>query len=176
MGEGRSLTVRPVLSPPMAEILLLRHAKSDHPAGMTDQDRPLTSRGERSAHAIGRAIAEFGATPDLILTSPARRAIDTATLARDGGAWSAPIITVEDFYGTGVTTVFGALAEHASVHRILAVGHEPTWSATVSALIGGGAVHMVTAAVACVEPSLPATPGSGWLRWMLHPRLFTDPA
>jgi len=176
MGEGRSLTVRPVLSPPMAEILLLRHAKSDHPAGMTDQDRPLTSRGERSAHAIGRAIAEFGATPDLILTSPARRAIDTATLARDGGAWSAPIITVEDFYGTGVTTVFGALAEHASVHRILAVGHEPTWSATVSALIGGGAVHMVTAAVACVETTLPATPGSGWLRWMLHPRLFTDPA
>ncbi|MEE9582356.1 MAG: histidine phosphatase family protein [Acidimicrobiia bacterium] len=160
----------------MAEILLLRHAKSDHPAGMTDRDRPLTSRGERSAHAIGRAIAEFGATPDLILTSPARRATDTATLARDGGAWSAPIITVEDFYGTGVITVFGALADHGSVHRILAVGHEPTWSATVSALIGGGAVHMVTAAVACVETALPATPGSGWLRWMLHPRLFTDRA
>ena len=160
----------------MAEILLLRHAKSDHPAGMTDRARPLTGRGQRSAHAIGRAISDFGATPDLILTSPARRAADTAALARDGGGWSAPIITVEDFYGTGVTTVLTALADQTSVDRILAVGHEPTWSATVSALIGGGAVHMVTAAVACVETVLPAAPGSGWLRWMLHPRLFTDRA
>ncbi len=160
----------------MAEILLLRHAKSDHPPGMTDRSRPLTGRGERSAYAIGRAISEFGATPDLILTSPARRAADTASLARDGGGWSASIIAVEDFYGTGVTTVFEALSDHTAVDRILAVGHEPTWSATVSALIGGGAVHMVTAAVACVETVLPAGPGSGWLRWMLHPRLFTDPA
>lgn len=143
---------------------------------MTDRSRPLTGRGERSAYAIGRAIAEFGATPDLILTSPARRAADTASLARDGGGWSASIIAVEDFYGTGVTTVFEALSDHTAVDRILAVGHEPTWSATVSALIGGGAVHMVTAAVACVETALPASPGSGWLRWMLHPRLFTDPA
>jgi len=143
---------------------------------MTDRNRPLTGRGERSAYAIGRAISEFGATPDLILTSPARRAADTASLARDGGGWSASIIAVEDFYGSGVTTVFEALSGHTAVDRILAVGHEPTWSATVSALIGGGAVHMVTAAVACVETVLPATPGSGWLRWMLHPRLFTDPA
>ena len=160
----------------MAEILLLRHAKSDHPPGMTDRSRPLTGRGERSAYALGRAISEFGATPDLILTSPARRAADTASLARDGGGWSASIIAVEDFYGTGVTTVFEALSDHTAADRILAVGHEPTWSATVSALIGGGAVHMVTAAVACVETVLPASPGSGWLRWMLHPRLFTDPA
>ena len=143
---------------------------------MIDRDRPLTDRGERSAQAIGRAISEFGMAPDLILTSPARRAADTAALARDGGGWSAPIVAVEDFYGTGVTTVLGALADHTAVGRILAVGHEPTWSATVSALIGGGAVHMVTAAVACVETALPAAPGSGWLRWMLHPRLFTDPA
>lgn len=168
--------VRSVFSPSMAEILLLRHAKSDHPSGEADRDRPLTSRGERSARAIGRAISGFGATPDLILTSPARRAADTAALARDGGGWSAPIITVENFYGTGVTAVLDALADHTTAGRIVAVGHEPTWSATVSALIGGGAIHMVTAAVACVETALPATPGSGWLRWMLHPRLFTDPA
>lgn len=157
----------------MAEILLMRHAKSDHPAGMRDRDRPLTPRGERSATAIGRAIAGFGATPDLILTSPARRAGDTAALARDGGGWSAPILPIEDLYGTGILTVLRALAEHPE-RRILAVGHEPTWSATVSTIVGGGAIHMVTAAVACVETHLPASPGSGWLRWMLHPRLFTD--
>jgi len=158
----------------MAEILLMRHAKSKHPPGMADRDRPLTQRGERSALAIGGAIASFEAAPDLILTSPARRAADTATLTRDGGGWSSPIVSVEELYGAGVTTVLGALAAHTSAGRILAVGHEPTWSATVSTIIGGGTIHMVTAAVACVESHLPVGLGSGWLRWMLHPRLLTD--
>ncbi len=158
----------------MAEILLMRHAKSDHPPGLPDRDRPLTGRGERSALAVGRAIAGFDATPDLILTSPARRASDTATLTRDGGGWSSPIVTIEDFYGAGVATVLASLAAHTAIDRILAVGHEPIWSATVATIIGGGTIRMVTAAVACIELQLPVSPGSGWLRWMLHPRLLTD--
>jgi phosphohistidine phosphatase SixA len=52
------------------------------------------------------------------------------------------------------------------------VGHEPTWSATVSAIVGGGSIQMVTAAVACIETMAPVSFGSGWLRWMIHPRLF----
>jgi len=162
------------MSAPMAEILLMRHAKSEHPSGLADRHRPLSRRGARSAVAIGNAIAGFDAAPDLILTSPARRAVDTATLTRDGGGWSSPIVNVEDLYGAGVTTVLDTLATHMPSGRVLAVGHEPTWSATVSAIIGGGAINMVTAAVACIESAVPATSGSGYLRWMLHPRLFTD--
>jgi phosphohistidine phosphatase len=160
----------------MSEIMLMRHAKSDHPTGVIDRDRPLSGRGERSAIAIGRAIAGFGAAPDIILTSPARRAAHTAMLTRDGGDWSVPLLESEELYGSGVGGVLDLLAEHATARRILIVGHEPTWSATVSTLIGGGSIHMVTAAVACIETDLPATPGSGWLRWMLHPRLLiTNP-
>ena len=160
----------------MSEIMLMRHAKSNHPAGLVDRDRPLSGRGKRSAIAIGRAIAEFDAEPDIILTSPARRAADTAALAQDGGGWSVPILDIEELYGSGVGGVLDVLAIHATPHRILIVGHEPTWSATVSTIIGGGSIHMVTAAVACVETDLPAAPGSGWLRWMLHPRLLiTNP-
>ena len=56
--------------------------------------------------------------------------------------------------------------------RVLVVGHEPTWSMTVETLIGGGAIAMVTAAVACVETAAGPVPGTGMLRWMLHPRLL----
>ncbi len=156
----------------MPEIMLMRHAKSDHPTGLIDRDRPLSRRGERSAIAIGRAITGFGAEPEIILTSPARRAADTAALVRDGGGWSVPILDTEELYGAGVSGVLEVLAEHATAHRMLVVGHEPTWSATVSTIIDGGSIQMVTAAVACVETHLPAAPGSGWLRWMLHPRLL----
>lgn len=154
----------------MPEFLLLRHAKSDHPSGVPDRDRPLSDRGRRSAEAIGREITRLGAVPDTILTSPAVRARDTAAIARAAGGWPAPLEVVESLYGGGVRSVLDALAGGRG--RVLAVGHEPTWSMAVEALIGGGSIAMVTAAVACVETNGPPAPGSGMLRWMLHPRLF----
>lgn len=154
----------------MPEYLLMRHAKSDHPPGMSDRDRPLSRRGERSAIAVGEAITGFGAIPDTILASPARRALTTAELARDGGGWSTGITVIDDLYGGGVRSLISSLA--AAPGRVLAVGHEPTWSMAVEALIGGGTVQMVTAAVACIEFDAEPSPGSGWLRWMIHPRLL----
>jgi phosphohistidine phosphatase len=150
----------------------MRHAKSDHPGGLADIDRPLSRRGEASAHAIGAAITSFGAAPDLVATSPARRAFDTASLARQGGDWDAEITTVPEFYGGGPMAVLAAVERVWSGDRLLIVGHEPIWSSTVSLLIGGGTIQMVTAAVACVEFLPPLEPGTAWLRWMLHPRLL----
>ena len=157
----------------MAEILLMRHGKSGYPAGVPDRDRPLSGRGERSATAIGRAISDFGASPDRVFTSPARRARATAALAHAAGEWTCEIRVVEDLYGGGVADVVAA-ANAARSDRVLLVGHEPTWSAAAGFLIGGGSIQMVTASVVCIESELPAGAASGWLRWMLHPRLLTD--
>lgn len=156
----------------MTEYLLMRHAESDHPAGMPDRERPLASRGFRDAAAVGRAITGFGAIPDTILSSPAVRARTTAELARDAGGWSAPVQIVDELYGGGVRAVLEALG--AGRGRVLAVGHEPTWSMAVEALVGGGSVAMVTAAVACIECIDAPEPGQGVLRWMIHPRLLGD--
>ena len=154
----------------MTEYLLMRHAKSDHPGGVPDIDRPLASRGFRDAAAVGRTITDFGAAPDTILSSPAVRARTTAELARDAGGWSAPVQIVDALYGGGVGAVLEALAGGRG--RVLAVGHEPTWSMAVATLIGGGSVQMVTAAVACIECDATPQAGRGSLRWMLHPRLL----
>jgi phosphohistidine phosphatase len=157
----------------MAEILLMRHGKSGYPAGVPDRDRPLSGRGERSASAIGRAISDFAASPDLVLTSPARRARDTAALAHAAGGWVCEIGVVEDLYGGGVADAVSA-ANAADAARVLLVGHEPTWSTATAFLIGGGSIQMVTASVVCIESAVPAGRASGWLRWMLHPRLLVD--
>lgn len=150
----------------------MRHAKSDHPAGVADIDRPLSNRGLESAAAMGRVLSSYGSPPDLILTSPARRAAATAEQARIAGGWAAPMQVIDAFYGGGVSEVIDAAAASWSGERVLVVGHEPTWSATASALVGGGRIQMVTAAVACIEFVPPLSTGEGWLRWMLHPRLF----
>jgi phosphohistidine phosphatase len=117
-------------------------------------------------------MTRIGAIPDTILSSPAVRAQETARLAREAGRWTAPVVPVEELYSGGVRQLLEELSR--STGRVLAVGHEPTWSAAVAVLVGGGAVDMVTAAVACIEAPQPVAPGSGWLRWMLHPRLFVE--
>jgi phosphohistidine phosphatase len=63
----------------MKRLFLVRHAKSswDDPA-LLDRDRPLDGRGERDSVKMGKRLAERDARIDLILSSPAKRALATA--------------------------------------------------------------------------------------------------
>ena len=65
----------------MKTLLLVRHAKSsrNEPA-LQDKDRPLNNRGKRDAPKMGKRLAKREVTPDLILSSPAKRALKTAQL------------------------------------------------------------------------------------------------
>jgi len=58
-------------------LMLLRHAKSDRPAGVADEGRPLAERGRRDSARMGRHIVRKGLLPDLALVSTARRADET---------------------------------------------------------------------------------------------------
>ena len=65
----------------MKTLFLVRHAKSSRdPPGLPDEDRPLAGRGERDAPQMGRRLAKRDVEPDLILSSPASRALATAKL------------------------------------------------------------------------------------------------
>ena len=63
----------------MREFLLLRHGKSDYPPDASDFDRPLAKRGKKDSVKIGQWLRDHGQVPDRIVTSPARRAANTAT-------------------------------------------------------------------------------------------------
>src|SRR6266498_2630447 len=58
-------------------LVLLRHAKAEHPAKLADVDRPLTPRGHADSGAAGAWLASQGLVPDLVLCSPSRRTRDT---------------------------------------------------------------------------------------------------
>ena len=62
-------------------LLLLRHAKSSwKKLNITDHDRSLNKRGKKDAPKMGKVIKELDIVPDLIISSPAKRAMDTAKL------------------------------------------------------------------------------------------------
>jgi phosphohistidine phosphatase len=47
---------------------------------LPDEDRPLADRGERDAPKMGKRLARRVRRPDLILSSPAKRALATAKI------------------------------------------------------------------------------------------------
>src|SRR5215471_13645034 len=65
----------------MKTLFLVRHAKSsrDDPA-LPDKERPLNDRGLRDAPRMGERLANQDVRPDLIMSSPAARALATAEL------------------------------------------------------------------------------------------------
>ena len=62
------------------KITLVRHGKSSWEFDVRDHDRPLIQKGIDDAHAIGKALAQFKSQPELILSSTAARALQTATI------------------------------------------------------------------------------------------------
>jgi phosphohistidine phosphatase len=156
-------------------VVLLRHGKSDWGASYsTDLARPLASRGRRAAPLVGRYLGAVCGDPDLLLTSPALRAHDTARLVHEAAGWRCPVETVDALYGASPDVVVDVVRGVDGGDLVVLVGHEPAWSATVSALIGGGAVRMPTAAAACVRFPLDAFAevgfGLGTLSWLVTPK------
>ena len=63
----------------MKTLYIVRHAKSSWDASNVDDfERPLNDRGKRDAPRMGKRLKEKGITPDLMLSSPAKRAFSTS--------------------------------------------------------------------------------------------------
>ncbi|HYV59337.1 MAG TPA: histidine phosphatase family protein [Acidimicrobiia bacterium] len=163
----------------MPALILFRHGKSDWDADEAGDDRarPLARRGRKAAQRMGRFLAREGQVPDAAITSPAVRAADTLRLAMEGGEWSCPVRTADSLYHGGITGLLTEVRrEPAATAVLLAVGHEPTWSAALVNLTGGGHVQFPTAAMARVDFDVDrwedVAPGTGALAWLVVPRLL----
>ena len=137
----------------MAQLLLMRHAKSDWAADTgIDFDRPLNQRGVRSARLMGRLLTGLGLRPDLVLSSPAVRAITTARLASEAGGWDCPLREEPAFYEGPFDQVSEIVRSMDDGVRMMAVGHQPTWALLAESL-SGDAVDMRTGTVAVIHRS-----------------------
>ena len=121
----------------MKHLTLVRHAKSSwkHPE-LADRDRPLNKRGTRDAPDMGSRLAKSGYRPDLILSSPANRALTTAqVVALAVGFDPDDIIVDERIYGAGVAGLIQLLqATDDRIERAMLFGHNPELTAMVNRL------------------------------------------
>jgi phosphohistidine phosphatase len=157
-------------------LLMMRHGKSDWQAGYArDHDRPLNDRGIESAKVMGRVLTDRGLAPDHVISSSAVRAEITARLAAEAGGWQGAIAIDPVLYGASPHEVIHVAAHAPDVGRLMLVGHQPTWAATVYELTGKD-IEMKTASVAVIESQIESWhelfDGMGQLVETLYPRDF----
>ena len=161
----------------MKTIIFFRHGKSDWDATYgRDHERPINNRGREASGRMGRFLADAGQLPDRIITSSAVRACDTLERAAKEGEWGdISTIVTSDLYESSPDAVLDVIrGESDEFDRLLLVGHEPTWSQTISRMIGGGRLKMSTGTMARIDFEVPAWQhvdfNQGVLRWFVPPK------
>lgn len=111
----------------MKTLLILRHGKSSwKDSSLVDHDRPLKKRGKRDAPRMGELLREQGMVPDLILSSSAKRALNTAVLVADACGYEGEIDIRREFYPGDPDAYIEALWEAPDECQIvMVVGHNP---------------------------------------------------
>jgi phosphohistidine phosphatase len=158
-------------------LYFLRHGKAGQgdPTDPTDDARELTDTGRAELKAAAPLWRRLNLRPDVILSSPLPRALQTAELFAAGiGSNREPIVDDRLRPGADWADLARALAAHRDARRVMFVGHEPDFSIAIQELTGARAVRIRKGGLACVEfPGMPE-PGAGELAWLLDPDLYAE--
>jgi phosphohistidine phosphatase len=136
-------------------LMLLRHAKSSwKDKHLKDFDRPLKKKGEDTAELIGKILAHGGFLPDLVLSSPAKRAKETIEIVNKNSGHKSSTQFVETFYMAEPGEYIRALRELPDkVNSVMLVGHNPGLEALLQ-MLEGKVNALSTGALAIVELEL----------------------
>ena len=135
-------------------IMLVRHAKSswDDP-GLRDFDRPLNGRGFRDAPEMGKRLARRNYKADVIISSPAVRAITTAEIiAGETGVEEGDILREPAIYEAGLDALVNVVTGiDDSYECVMLVGHNPGFTDLCNYLGNAGIDNLPTCGMAQIE-------------------------
>jgi phosphohistidine phosphatase len=149
------------------EVYFLRHGEADWPNwNKSDDERPLTKRGKKEMHEVGKFLKRMKVNPDVIVTSPLPRASQTAEIAAEH-------LEVKCKTDKLLEPSFGRqelerILKKYPADSVMIVGHEPDFSHTIEQLTGG-AIKISKAGVALVE--LDRSWRQGRMLWLFPPKI-----
>jgi phosphohistidine phosphatase len=149
------------------EIYLLRHGIAEE--GYPDAARALTAEGKEK---LRRVLKQAAVKPSLILSSPYRRAVETAEIAAEVLGYTGDIERSESLTPDGSPQeVWEEIRARRDEDSILLASHEPLMSATVAFVLGAPGLHvdMKKAALVRVDLDRFGPQPLGLLKWMLTP-------
>jgi len=159
-------------------LYVVRHAiAEDAPSGTADAARRLTLAGRRKMEAVVRGLRALRVAPEVVLTSPLVRAVETARIVVEGlrGAPEPRELPALASDVPAADTV-KALRAFARSRHLMIVGHEPNLSNVVAFLLtgtpDGATLDLKKGGCAAVELTSFAPRGGATLRWLLPPRVL----
>ncbi len=122
----------------MKTLLIMRHAKSSwEDSNLSDFERPLNERGMKTAPFIGNVLRENELQPDAILSSPAKRAQQTALMVKEGGGLGAEIQFDDKIYEASPFHLLEIVTNTPSgVGTLMLIGHNPGMEGLLKLLTG----------------------------------------
>lgn len=155
-------------------VYFLRHASAGKKMlnAQKDERRPLDEEGVLQARYIGRMLTTLDVQVECIISSPLKRALQTASLVANELAFENPVHTEDALRPEGTFEQFQEmLADYRKYEAVIVVGHNPSFtmffSKTISETTGAAQVEFKKGAVAKVE----MRGRSGALHWMVTPKI-----
>lgn len=138
----------------MKKLLIIRHAKSSwDDASLRDFDRPLNKRGVRDVPDMGKRLASLDIQPDLIISSPANRAITTARgIAIEIGYDIERIQAEPELYHAGTSTIREVISKvDNNINTLMIFGHNPGFTDLISRVSDLSLYNLPTCAACGIE-------------------------
>jgi len=138
----------------MKTVYFIRHASAeDKTPGQRDFDRDLATKGKQDAQLMAKKQKMQGIQPDLILSSSAYRAFNTARVFAEALEYPEDQIQIQDkLYEAEPDTIHETLFELDDNKRtVLLFGHNPGLSELVIELSGEKGDILPTCGIACIE-------------------------
>jgi len=138
----------------MKILTIVRHAKSSWKnPGLSDRERPLSDRGKRNAPEMGGRIRKHGIRPSLIISSPAKRAWQTARIVGAEIGYPQEFLQREEnLYLASLDDLLDVIAaQDNGFNNLMIVGHNPGLTDLASFLSPGLTNNLPTAGVVSVE-------------------------
>jgi len=157
------------------QLYILRHGIAENgKPGASDADRALTAEGKKKLRETLRVVAKSGVAPELIISSPYLRAMETAEIAVDVLGYQETLLQADVLIpATDPKPVWDEIRLHKSVTSLMLVGHEPLLSALAAYLLGAPSIYvdMKKGAIMRIDLDSFGPQPHGILKWMLVPKL-----
>jgi len=155
------------------KICILRHAEAEaRGPGVAEAARRLTPDGKRELRSVLKLAKAAGVEPEVVLSSPWTRAMETAQAAGEAFGCGQLIETKSLLPDVLPSHIWGEIRSIRPLKEILVVGHEPHLSRFAAFLLEAPvAIDFKKAGIIRVDVQDREGPPRGVLKWMLTPKL-----
>jgi phosphohistidine phosphatase len=148
------------------KVFLVRHADADAdiPEGLGDEARTLTSKSRAAIAVHFAALKDRLDAPDLMLTSPLSRCVQTSQILAHAIGYEGPLKSHRALLPDGPTGAIDALLREQLEKTLILVGHQPSMGSVTAHLLGMQTFPkpFSPGTVICLELAEPATPGAAF--------------